>query len=30
MTGDQKGRAKKFDDLGMPLDETVKPYKENE
>ena len=28
MVGDQKGRAKKFDDLGMPLDETVEPYKE--
>jgi len=28
MTGDQKSRARRFDDLGMPLDETVAPYKE--
>jgi len=28
MTGDQRSRAGRFEDLGMPLDETVAPYKE--
>lgn len=28
--GDQTSRAKRFDDLGMPLDETVEPFKEKE
>ena len=30
MEGDQRGRAKKYEDLGIPIDETVKPYRENE
>jgi 4-hydroxy-4-methyl-2-oxoglutarate aldolase len=30
MVGDQHSRAKRFENLGMPLDETVNPYKENE
>jgi regulator of RNase E activity RraA len=30
MVGDQKSRAERFDNLGMPLDETVEPYKEKE
>jgi len=28
MEGDQKGRAKRYENLGIPLDETVEPYKE--
>jgi regulator of RNase E activity RraA len=28
MEGDQKGRANHYKDLGIPLDETVKPYQE--
>lgn len=28
MEGDQKGRAKRYENLGIPLDETVKPYQE--
>ncbi len=28
MEGDQKGRAKHYENLGIPLDETVEPYKE--
>jgi len=28
MEGDQKGRAKRYENLGIPLDETVKPYTE--
>jgi len=28
MVGDQSSRAKRFDNLGIPLDETVAPYKE--
>ena len=28
MEGDQKGRANHYKDLGIPLDETVKPYEE--
>ncbi len=28
MIGDQTSRAKRFDKLGMPLDETVEPFKE--
>jgi regulator of RNase E activity RraA len=30
MVGDQKSRAQRFDRLGMPLDETVEPFKEKE
>jgi len=26
MTGDQKSRARKYQDLGLPVDETVKPF----
>ncbi|MFO7933848.1 MAG: hypothetical protein R6U78_07185 [Bacteroidales bacterium] len=28
MAGDQKSRARRYRDLGIPLDETVKPYQE--
>jgi len=28
MEGDQKGRAKRYKNLGIPLDETVEPYQE--
>jgi 4-hydroxy-4-methyl-2-oxoglutarate aldolase len=30
MTGDQKSRAKKYKDLGLPIDETVEPFIEKQ
>jgi 4-hydroxy-4-methyl-2-oxoglutarate aldolase len=29
MEGDQAGRAKRFKNLGIPFDETVRPYQED-
>ena len=29
MVGDQKSRLDRYQNLGIPLDETVEPYKEN-
>ena len=30
MMGDQRSRANRYENLGIPLDETVEPYKENQ